>query len=559
MNVLCVDLVLEEPLLATGTEGDANTNTSLPYAPGSLLRGALVGWYLRDKPTGYQLGADADGQRLFLDGRTRYLGAYPLDSAGRRWLPTPLSFRVKKGERVTVYDFAAAEPEAGAEYDPVREAFCFLDAGRIRLHTPLFDVSFHHTRDRDLGHPVDGGIYRHVALAEGGQQRAYILCEADDDAKQLRRLMQQDETLKLGGDRNAGYGQCRIAEVHLHDTAKARFWRPITGEDGAPTALEDMPAGPLVVTLLSPALVRDAYGQYAASADAVEASIARGLGLEAGALRRRDAFFRPVLVGGFNAHWGMALPQMWGVAMGSVFVFDAPALRTDQLRALEWQGIGHRRAEGYGRLCVNWHGTQVAHTRKEDDHDTLFPVRAAAIGDGELPGDTHSPVGKMAQRMVQQILRDRMDRALRNLAARHRFGSREVRGAQRGHLRAVLQDGLLRLQSKQPADEVRVRVVGYIESLGGGSRSDAWRRAKVEEGSRTHPALNWMRARVQETPAASPGFGTVAHAMKRALAEEGGLHLGDIPAEGSEALVLEYNLRLLLSLPGLREPATDDA
>jgi CRISPR-associated protein Csx10 len=72
MNGLLYTLTLEEPVLANSLGGEPNSARSLFYIPGGLVRGAAINAYPGDKDA-----ADDTFRRLFLDGRTRYLNAYP--------------------------------------------------------------------------------------------------------------------------------------------------------------------------------------------------------------------------------------------------------------------------------------------------------------------------------------------------------------------------------------------------------------------------------------------------------------------------------------------------
>src|SRR5690606_25716743 len=110
-------LSLHAPAVLTSLGGDPNSSRSLPFIPGSALRGAAA------RALGDPAG-DADRLRRFrtliLDGTVRYLNAYPR-AAGRRTVPTPVSFRVDKtaavgwaGE-ITTWDLAAFDGEAGTD------------------------------------------------------------------------------------------------------------------------------------------------------------------------------------------------------------------------------------------------------------------------------------------------------------------------------------------------------------------------------------------------------------------------------------------------------------
>lgn len=83
MKAVTFLLHTQQPILATSLQGDPNSDVSYPYIPGSMIRGVLIGRYL--KRHGLRETEDIldnqsfpDVTRLFFDdGKTRYLNAYP--------------------------------------------------------------------------------------------------------------------------------------------------------------------------------------------------------------------------------------------------------------------------------------------------------------------------------------------------------------------------------------------------------------------------------------------------------------------------------------------------
>ncbi len=76
MIALTFTLHALEPLLITRLEGDPNSAVSYPYVPGSTLRGALIGQLPKERRQ--RLAIEPGDRRLFIDGSTCYLNAYPL-------------------------------------------------------------------------------------------------------------------------------------------------------------------------------------------------------------------------------------------------------------------------------------------------------------------------------------------------------------------------------------------------------------------------------------------------------------------------------------------------
>lgn len=108
------------------------------------------------------------------------------------------------------------------------------------------------------------------------------------------------------------------------------------------------------VTLTSPAILRDAHLRHQRSLDAF--TLEQALKLAPGTLTRLYQATGLVRVQGWNELWGTPRPVDFALEAGSVFLF-ASALNQEQLLdplyTLEEQGLGTRRAEGFGRLSIS--------------------------------------------------------------------------------------------------------------------------------------------------------------------------------------------------------------
>ena len=96
MKTIIYRLTLLEPVLVTALDGDPNSAVAFDYLPGSVLRGALIGQYLRVNnisPKQFNAGND-EIQRLFFNGGTRFLNGYPVER-NQRTLPVPESWQSK--------------------------------------------------------------------------------------------------------------------------------------------------------------------------------------------------------------------------------------------------------------------------------------------------------------------------------------------------------------------------------------------------------------------------------------------------------------------------------
>lgn len=346
---------LEQPVLATALLGDPNSSASLNYLPGSLMRGVLIARYLKHKAP-VDAATDAHWRSLFFDSSTRYLHAYPLSGGGERSIPTPRSCLLPKNANLeewpTLYNASAAEwdaralreaeEEADDQLRPVGWPFCVAGEGSIELLRPRRTISVHIQRDRRSGRPgrQHGAVFQYDALAEG-QWFGGVILTTDAHAAQIRALFTPD-ICWLGRSRTAEYGRTRL-EYEGED----QDWREIGGEAG------EIPAGtPATLSFLSDALLRDKDGQPVAAPD--DDTLSEYLGVSV-RIDQSGTFTGSVEVGGFNSTWRLPLVQSQAIAAGSVVRFEPQeTMSGDSVRRLEEQGLGDRRAEGFGRIAFNW-------------------------------------------------------------------------------------------------------------------------------------------------------------------------------------------------------------
>ena len=405
MKIITYRITLLEPALLTALEGDPNESVSFEYIPGSVLRGAVIGKYMRSRKLKNLDAADKSVRSLFFDGTTRYLNAYPLDYQEMRTLPVPLSWYQEK-EAVSIqaddypapiYDFAIYEHTEDVEQpQSVKKPFFTWGEDSIRLVSPKHQLSIHTARNRRYGRAVrpsfnadeseepSGAVYRYEALAAGQSFEALILCDNEKDAELLLPLLEGE--IFLGGSRTAGYGRAKIHSVKYAPEG----WREAAREPVADVESR------LIITFLSDVLLRDEYGQFTAAPDVVTAAFEKELWMK---LELERAFIRTRAVGGFNRKWGLPLPQSLAIRMGSVFVYqltDDPSNVTGLLE-LEVQGIGERRAEGFGRLAFNCHGEE--NLPVEPMISTKKPVQI--INDQESKAIAERMVSRMSQHRLE--------------------------------------------------------------------------------------------------------------------------------------------------------------
>jgi CRISPR-associated protein Csx10 len=287
----------------------------------------------------------AINQRQWLfSGDVRYLHAYPAMQNGPRSLPAPHSWRKNKvqPDDLRIEDYARlAENESKFSEGSIGVGrFIVLDDINVREFRGKRHITVHTLRDRFAGRPRRGlgAVYQYDALAQGSCFSGAIVVTTRAQAETLNTLLPKGE-YRIGGARTAGYGLVWLDELGIDE----EWW-----EYGAPPqaiAAEEQ----FCVTLLSDAILRDPQGSTYTD---LVAELRQVYKLP---VHCETAFKEVTAVGGFNRKWGMQLPQDLALQAGSVFVVRAEAAITQQqVQALIERGVGERRAEGFGRLALNW-------------------------------------------------------------------------------------------------------------------------------------------------------------------------------------------------------------
>lgn len=421
MKLLCYQLQLLEPALLTAPGGDPNTDESVDYIPGSVLRGALAHKYRQAN-----LPDDAFS-RIFLDEPTRFFNAYfVLDE--ERTLPTPAHWRREKDpdtnneeDERRVYDLTRKDLTA---QKGVGKPYMRVVNNLVYTQRPQYEVAVHNARNRAKGRATrsDGELFRYHALAKMQTFKGYILLE-DGDADTILNLLEGD--VWLGGSSSAGYGRSHIFGVQEQS---ANSWR----EMDHPSA--DVPAeASFLVYLTSDALVRDPEnGQYGTYLKEQLGELLPGHTLEV-----LNSYGRFGWVGGFNRFWGLPLPQTWGMLKGSVWQMQSnQAISAADIQRIEQRGIGDRRAEGYGALLIlptnAW--PQDLQVPTDDDQKATVGKPRPDLEFPQLSADSANLLEQMNQRIAIQQLDRRLLTTVNNKAKMNTNGLRRLSNSQLARL-----------------------------------------------------------------------------------------------------------------------------
>jgi CRISPR-associated protein Csx10 len=298
---------------------------TLPYVPGSTLRGALASVWIqqngvpgRDNPRREEFISlferDVRYGPLFQDGSA----VVPLSALWCKY-PATAACRSWSADAATEDDTAVC-PHCGGATEVGKGEVTGVQAQRILR-----------TRLDDDGRAMDGHLYARQELAAGLTYRGHLAG--------THPWLQEPKEIWLGG-RTSTRGLATFG---------------LTPEPELPGKLA-VPASPrsdgaLVIRLTSPAIIVDDAGRP--SLDPVP-EILRVLGLPENSQEVARCWTRPVRVGGWHAASGLPKPTELALSLGSVVVLHLRE-QPDQeaLRRLACEGIGLRRIEGFGSVQLN--------------------------------------------------------------------------------------------------------------------------------------------------------------------------------------------------------------
>jgi len=566
MHGLIYTIHLLEPLLANSLGGDANSAQSLLFAPGALLRGALINaWLGQHNQSPIDAGND-ELRRLFFDGRTRYLNAYPLVYGDERALPAPLAWHRTKNLRlreapkkrdlfdVSVNPAAREEQLAGLGED----RFCTIKGVAAYWVECSEQLNVHTKRDAVLGRAREergGAVFRYEALPAGYKLKGAIITASAEDAQTLKGLL-NGRTFALGKSRTAGYGLVKaevngdlpadwsetgIQIVNYGTLPEAYVADADWGEESdyaemiAPSvAPRQTSLAQFTLTLLSDAIVRDENGQH--TLDPLPAlkrrldDMTTKYELE---IDEDRSFRKTEIVGGFNRKWGLPLPQVTAIAAGSSFVINKvnPPVEITKLAQLQREGIGERRVDGFGRVAVAWYSEPPKLWVKDDEQDKQ-PGARAPTDEAEKLGATEEALAKL---MLTRLLRRDLDRMLQD-AVHNLKVTGEIPNSQLSRWRGVIFSAL---NESSPVRQVeRLTVFLMREEEKGSAAWERMQRARMPGGDAEKRRLTeWIRDVL--TGEGSPwGWLTKDQTrLKRSL--------GKLTVEPDLKLAVEYRLRLI--------------
>lgn len=362
----------------------------------------------------------------------------------------------------------------------------------------------HNTIDDWVQRPTSdvGGVYTYQAIGAGTELEARILMRQSlvNDLRTRDKSWNQrvSGNVRLGISKKDDYGL-----VHL------QFDVPDEPKSAAnPTSNS---SSPLTLWLLSDVLLRGASGRseptIPALLDALNAQLAPATVHLAQTGPGEAVFARSSRNDGWLVRWGLPRPSYAGIAAGSCLRLDVTGtIPMNTLDQLQREGIGERRAEGYGEISF-------------DDPLVVATLSGKPRAPDTPPEEPPLPTGlgePVHQRLAERLQQDAWSREIDRVAPFLWTGDRQARlgwqtrkpgNSQLGSLRAAL----LQLQDRtSPGRKSGFRPLQkWLEEVRNGSRQDRWPGNSLEqigELAKTPKVVwDWIRGAVIRNDTGVPG------------------------------------------------------
>lgn len=479
-------LSLRAPAVLTSLGGDPTRPRTLPFIPGSALRGAAARG-LGDPRA--DIGRREVFRQLILDGTVRFLNAYP-KAGGRRTLPAPASLRTDKNSaagprgEIEAWDLAAVghESTGGARWpeaslSELPHPFVSVGAAQPLRVGPARGSRVHQQRDR-----ARGRAWKDPGTEElHGTIFTFEFLEAEQEFDGLVQILGKNEAtcdalaahvkkalrgpILVGRSRRGGYGgDATISWGDLRD-------REVTGQG---IISSDVRKGTSFRALLVSAYVGRDLETGQLDPTHLVSEVKDRLGGRAAVVHRRWRF---QLVGGFNRTWRLEIPQALACAAGSVLVLQATdRIPFADLVAVENAGLGERRVEGLGRVVFLEAPPQTLTLRAPSAAQPKAP-------DGPLPELVRFAEARIVDATVDRVIQEEAARLALNAKV---IPSASLLGRMRNAMRAEPETALATLQTwlapeGAPRNRLKRPAIDQLEHcrLGRGQRLSEWLRATV--------------------------------------------------------------------------------
>lgn len=438
---------LRAPVLISNTVGDENVTMSESHLAGTSLLGMFANLYLQRKGNNQEAHKDPVFKTFFLSNALRFLNGYPESHDHQRLLPIPISVQSLKHNPDVVFEtmrFDEQEAEKNktkyrAGYGAIHKAEKKYDLEKVTVDKTY---NFHHQRTNPLvGRSTESEIFNYEAIEWDQTFVAALIGEKKTLEEFLALFNGAVIPSRLGRSKNSQYGAVEIRFLKkepqpINELPLSPGWK------GEKPPEREISRASFVLTLLSHTILHNEFGHAVASAAALESFLTARLSSAELPVKFtvHRSYLKKVDIENYVAVWRARRPQVSALQMGSCFEFKITPelselqrkLLQEKLAALQQEGIGIRRNEGFGRFAINWHGVfseiklakpdQEVQRKQLDEQlagkepptafgkifeqifETAYLEKARALAAEELNGFNVFPPGSQISRLQQFAL-----------------------------------------------------------------------------------------------------------------------------------------------------------
>lgn len=325
-------------IVATALKG--NVLESMKRIPGTLLMPIVAG-KLRELGVADIFGALSKADVIVTD-------CLPGPEGASRAYPAPMCFEFCKESPDERRNALADGERPEKQYKPIRDGWLGSSSVRTTGTTTtawsyrhagdILAQRMHNTVEDESQRPTEkvGGVYTYEAIRAGTVLVGGLLVRKSIGCSGLDGLKIKTS---IGRSRKDDYGEVEI----------------VIKKDDTETDAPSVNGKKLVIWLQSPMLVRNAALQYSANPRDLAVVLKDALGLGA-APELVQAFGRAERIESWHGPSNMPRSSLVSLAPGSVYVFETDGESTfdnEVLKKIQAEGLGERRAEGFGRILIN--------------------------------------------------------------------------------------------------------------------------------------------------------------------------------------------------------------
>jgi CRISPR-associated protein Csx10 len=461
LKQLSYTIELLSPVLITSTVGDENIQMSEDFLSGSSLLGMFASEYLRQPDNKKEYSLENPGKQFkkwFLSDALRFLNGYKLSAEEQRSLPVPLSLQHSKDDTMKLDEAPFYEGLFGDKGDKHPGGFYVVHNIGYEKVPVGCAFSFHHERDDQLvGRSEKSIIFNYEYLLPFQKFKALIVGEEAELKDFLNSFKDKKFIARLGRSKTTQYGRVEVnfknAQLEEVNELALTLYGEVESENGEPEAetgqairpdpptrtISLIPDGEgaayFTLTCLSHTILLNEYGFSRVDEKTFQTNLAQALekqlrlrsqnptlALKPGDLKIEKCFARPVELENYIAVWKARKPSVAAFQMGSCFKIqisksiEKTALDNLPLalEALEKEGLGIRRNEGFGRVAINW---QQMPAEENDSFRNVTSERRKERED-KKPSRPSIPLPQTAKTVFRSVLQTHYYQLAREEAVR---------------------------------------------------------------------------------------------------------------------------------------------